>query len=78
MHICAQEPLGALALISPFTSIKGVAENMAGSLGRALVRQRFDNLSKIRHVSAPILLIHGDRDTLIPLAQSEALAGRRG
>lgn len=76
MHVASQMQIGALVLISPFTSIKCVAKNIAGVFGEVLVRQRFDNLAKIKHVAAPILLVHGDKDTLIPLAQSEILARR--
>lgn len=75
VHLASLLPIGLLVLISPFTSIKSVAKVVAGVFGEALVRQRFDNLAKIGQGKSPILLIHGDQDTLIPLSQSEALAG---
>lgn len=31
-----------------------------------LVRERFDNLSEIKKVRCPTLIIHGQKDTLIP------------
>lgn len=76
VHICSQADLGALVLVSPFTSIKCVAKNIAGSLGGALVKQRFENLTKISQVSSPILIIHGEADELIPIEQSRRLEGR--
>lgn len=72
-HIASMCDIGALVLLSPFTSIKCVVGNIAGSLGKALFKQRFDNQAKIPKVKAPILIIHGDQDKLIPLEQSQKL-----
>ena len=77
MHLAHKHRVGALALVSAFTSIKCVVRNLAGSLGEALVKQRFDNLGKIGSVACPILLIHGDEDELVPLSHSRSLAGTR-
>jgi fermentation-respiration switch protein FrsA (DUF1100 family) len=33
----------------------------------------FDSLPHIRHVGAPVLIIHGERDTLIPATLGRAL-----
>ena len=49
----------ALLLVSPFTSIKEVAKSMYGFVGALLVKDRFDNLERIKHVTCPVLLIHG-------------------
>ena len=32
-----------------------------------VIRSRFDSLSKIDHVKAPLMVIHGDRDDVIPI-----------
>lgn len=43
-----------------------------------LIGQRFRETSPITHVSAttaPVLLLHGDQDTLVPLQQSEVFIG---
>jgi hypothetical protein len=38
-----------------------------------LVRDRFDSLSRIRAVKVPILILHGGRDTVIPMRFGRAL-----
>lgn len=65
----------ALLLISPFTSIKEVAKSMYGFVGALFVKDRFDNLERIRHLSSPVLLIHGKIDKTVPWEHSEALYG---
>ena len=39
----------------------------------ALVRTRMDNESKIGRVEIPVLVLHGDRDTIVPLAHGRRL-----
>jgi fermentation-respiration switch protein FrsA (DUF1100 family) len=40
-----------------------------------MVRDPFDNLAALREVDAPVLIVHGSRDSLIPVAHAHALAG---
>ena len=65
----------ALILISPFTSIKEVAKSMYGFVGALFVKDRFDNLERMKHLSSPVLLIHGKIDKTVPWEHSEALYG---
>jgi len=39
-----------------------------------LVRDPLDSLSKIAAIHSPILIIHGDRDDLIPISHGKKLA----
>jgi hypothetical protein len=65
----------ALVLISPFTSLSRlVGEKFHWLPTGLLLRDRFENESKIGAVDAPILVLHGDADTLIPVAHARALA----
>ncbi len=65
----------ALVLISPFTSLSDlVAEKIRWLPTRILLRDRFENESKIAAVTAPVLILHGDADTLIPVSHAHALA----
>ena len=64
----------ALVLISPFASLPQVAsEKLWWMPVRLLLQDTYDNEAKLPDVTAPILLLHGDRDTLIPLHHSEEL-----
>lgn len=68
----------ALVLISPFTSLPQVAgEKLWWLPVRLLLRDQYDNRSKLPGVDAPVLLLHGDADTLIPHHHSQSLAEAR-
>jgi pimeloyl-ACP methyl ester carboxylesterase len=65
-----------LVLISPFASMTEVAAaNVRWLPVEWLMRDRYDNAAKLPEISAPVLILHGDRDTLIPLAHAQRLAG---
>ncbi len=38
-----------------------------------LMKDRFDSISKIKNVKAPLLIIHGDEDLVVPYTEGEAL-----
>lgn len=64
----------ALVLESPFTSAADVARRMYFGLPVGFVMSvRLDNLGRIGGVRMPILIIHGDRDTVIPFDMGEKL-----
>ena len=61
-------PVGALVLEAPYSSMPDMAQHHYWyAPARWLVRDRFDSMSRIGKVSAPILVIHGEDDTVIPL-----------
>lgn len=72
-HFATSFDCGALALVSPFLSIKAVAQHNFGSLAAKLLTQRFDNISKIDKIRCPCLFIHGKEDSLIPYTHSKEL-----
>ena len=68
-----QQPYG-LVLESPFASIRDMAQLVHPRLPLyLLVRTKYDSLSRIGRVSAPVLVIHGDKDETIPLSQAQKL-----
>jgi len=66
----------ALVLASPFSELCRAAEaRMPWVPACALLwDERWDNAARIRAVDAPILVIHGDRDAVIPAAEGRRLA----
>jgi uncharacterized protein len=75
-QVAVGAPLGGLVLVSGFTSMADVVAPLYPWLpARILLRDRFDNRAKIGRVEAPILLLHGTADRLIPARHSIALAG---
>jgi alpha-beta hydrolase superfamily lysophospholipase len=61
-----------------FTSIPAVFETMKwGWLPiTPMITQRFDSADRIEHVKVPVLVVHGDADSLIPPALGRALYER--
>ena len=57
----------ALVLISAFTALPDVAASHYPWLpDRLLVRDRYDNTDKIGRVEAPALILHGEKDQIVP------------
>lgn len=66
----------ALVLISPFNSLKQlVGEKMWWLPTSLLLRDHYRNDEKLGAINAPILILHGEADTLIPPAHGRELAG---
>jgi fermentation-respiration switch protein FrsA (DUF1100 family) len=72
--MASERPVGAVILEAPYTSVADVAAILFPFVpARWLVLDRFDSLARIRDLGAPLLVIHGDRDTLIPAALGRSL-----
>jgi uncharacterized protein len=72
--LAAQRQVAALILEAPFTSVAEVAQYHYSFIPAvALVRDRFDSAASIIRVKAPILILHGERDRVVPLRFSRAL-----
>ena len=66
-RVASEQTVAALVLESPYTSIRAIAARRYFFLPvRWLLRDPFDCLSRIGRVRAPILMLQGDRDTVIP------------
>jgi fermentation-respiration switch protein FrsA (DUF1100 family) len=67
--LAAVRPLAAVVLDAPYTSIADVGALLYPWLPvHALIRNPFDTMALLPRVSAPIMVIHGGADTLIPEA----------
>jgi uncharacterized protein len=72
--LAAQQEVAGLILEAPFTSVAEVAQYHYSFIpAAALVRDRFDSLARIGDVKAPILVLHGARDQVVPLRFGRAL-----
>jgi len=64
----------ALILESPFISVAEMARVVLPFLPiGALMQTRYDISSKIKNIRAPLLVLHGDRDTIVPFKQGKAV-----
>lgn len=74
VDLAAEHPPRGLVLRSPFTSLAEVGRLHYPWLPvRQLLRDRFDSIGAISRVNSPVLVIAGQRDTIIPLDQSRAI-----
>ena len=64
-EMALRHDVAALMLVSGFSSLPDVVEEAMPFVPRWLVRDRFDNVGKLARVKAPVILIHGDADTLV-------------
>ena len=68
VKIAARYEVGAVALDSPFTSIADVAAARFWMFPvRWLLRDRFDSAACVAAVKAPLLIVHGTADLVVPL-----------
>lgn len=65
VELATRNPIGGLILEAPFSSAGAVASGMVPVLGAMLI-SGFDSKTRISGVHAPLLVIHGDRDEVIP------------
>ena len=76
VELAGRRPAYGLILESTFPSISFVARQAYPILPtwfvRRILRGRYDALSKIAGVTVPVLILHGDKDDIVPLD-----AGRR-
>jgi fermentation-respiration switch protein FrsA (DUF1100 family) len=73
-RLAHEHPPAALVLRSPFTSLVDVARVHYPFLPVSwLLRDRFDTLGSIASLRAPLLVIAGDRDAIVPIDQSRRL-----
>jgi fermentation-respiration switch protein FrsA (DUF1100 family) len=73
VELAGQRPAGAVILESPFLSLPTLARALYPWLPPLLVRSRFDNAARIGQVRAPTLIVHGDRDDVVPVAHGQRL-----
>lgn len=75
-EMAGRYPSRAVILESPFASIGAMANQLVPwpPIG-PLLSAKFDNLAKVSRISAPLLVIHGERDEIVPFAQGQQVFG---
>lgn len=72
--VAANNDPAALVMESTFTSLADMADTYYRWLpAKRLLKWRYDSLSRIREVNAPVLIVHSRQDRLVPFALGEML-----
>lgn len=74
VQMAVTHDVGALVLEAPYSSMPDLAQHHYWyAPSRWLVRDRFDSVSLVSAVRAPLLIVHGEEDTVIPLKYARRL-----
>ncbi len=74
VELAVKEKCCALILETPFTSIKEMGKKLYPYLPFTFfLRTKYDTLSKIGDIKVPTLIMHGDKDELVPIEQGKIL-----
>jgi len=78
-RLATERPVGALVLRSPFTSLADVGARAYPFMPvRALLTDRFPLLEQVGSVRAPVAVVAGAADEIVPVEQSRAVAEAAG
>ena len=71
VQVALEKPAGALILESAFTSIPEMARAAYPFLPPVgpLIRTRYETILKVPKLELPLLVLHGERDSIVPIAQ---------
>ncbi len=72
VDLAARREVGAVVLQAPFSSASEMAGRLLPVVG-PLVMRSYNTISKIPRVKAPLLVVHGDRDDIVPHEQGMKL-----
>ena len=72
--LAAEKPVTHVILDAPYSSTVDVAADLYWFLPvRLLMKDQFRSDLRIKHVQAPVLILHGDGDDIIPMRYGERL-----
>lgn len=73
LELALKHPPAGVVLQSTFTSVREMARVHYPFVPAAAVPDAYPSLRLIRELRAPLLVLHGDRDDIVPSAQGQAL-----
>lgn len=81
VRLATERPASGVVLRSPFVSLADVAAEhypVPAGLARLLLHDRFPVAEQVATVTAPVSVVYGSRDGIVPPAQSRAVAAAAG
>ena len=73
VELALAHPPAALVLLSAFTSVRDMARLHYGLIPTALVPDAYPSLRRIAGLRAPLLVLHGEDDMIVPVEHGRAL-----
>lgn len=74
VQLATERDIGALVLEAPFTSAADVAQRVYWFLpARYLLLDRYESKSKIAEIDAPLFIVHGERDQVVPVDMGRSM-----
>ena len=73
LELALEHPATGLVLLSSFTGVRDLSRVHYPFIPPALVPDAYPSLSRIPHLRAPLLVLHGDGDEVVPLSHARAL-----
>lgn len=74
VQMAIERPVAGVVLLAPYTSIVDVGARRYPIFPVSLLmRDRFDSMSKIAGVHAPVMIVTGERDLVVPPDMGHAL-----
>jgi uncharacterized protein len=73
LDLALDRPPAGLVLLSAFSGIRELGRVHYPFVPAALVPDAYPALRRIHELRAPLLVLHGDRDDIVPLSHGEAL-----
>ena len=73
LALALEHPPAGLVLMSTFTSVRDMARRHYPFVPPALVPDAYPSLRRVRELGAPLLVLHGGHDEIVPLLHAEAL-----
>jgi fermentation-respiration switch protein FrsA (DUF1100 family) len=73
VDLALERPPAGLVLLSAFTGIRELGRVHYPFLPAALIPDAYPTLRRIHALRAPLLVLHGERDEIVPLAHGRAL-----
>jgi len=71
--LAVQYKVSGLILVTPFLSVKELVKDAVGGVLAYLVEERFPSKDRMHLIRSPLLIIHGQKDTLIPRRHGTSL-----
>ena len=74
LSLALARPVAAVVLEAPFTDARGLARAHYPLVPPFLIRLSLDNARRAKRLEAPLLVIHGTRDEVVPFSMGEEIA----